>query len=79
MPRLPVARFELRLLRAEIAAFCQERARLIVQEPLDDGGERWVYRGDVSKAPIEWSIRAGRGRVQPAVSPRPPCLATGEG
>ena len=53
------ARSELRLLRAEIAAFCQERARLIVQEPLDDGGERWVYRGDVSKAPIEWSIRAG--------------------
>ena len=53
------ARSELRLLRAEIAAFCQERARLIVQEPLDDGDERWVYRGDVPKAPIEWSIRAG--------------------
>ena len=53
------ARSELRLLRAEIAAFCQDRARLIVRELVGHGEERWVYRGDVSKAPIEWSIRAG--------------------
>lgn len=53
------ARSELRLLKADIAAFCHERARLIVREECDDGRERWVYRGDTPKAPIKWSIRAG--------------------
>ena len=53
------ARSELRLLRAEIATFCQERARLIVRELVGHGEERWVYHGDTSKAPIDWSIRAG--------------------
>ena len=53
------ARTEWRLLRAEIATFCQERARLIVREPVGDDEEQWVYRGDSPKAPIEWSIRAG--------------------
>lgn len=53
------ARSELRLLKADIAAFCEERARLIVREEWDNGRERWVYRGDTPKAPIQWSIRAG--------------------
>ena len=52
------ARSELRLLKVEIATFCEERARLIVRE--DCGGqERWVYRGDSPKAPIQWSVRTG--------------------
>ena len=53
------ARSEMRLLKADIAAFCEERARLIVREECDDEQERWVYRGDTPKAPIQWSIRAG--------------------
>lgn len=53
------ARSELRLLNADIAAVCDERARLIVREECDDEKERWVYRGDTPKAPIQWSIRAG--------------------
>ena len=53
------ARSELRLLKADIAAFCEERARLIVREECDDERELWVYRGDTPKAPIQWSIRAG--------------------
>ena len=53
------ARSELRFLKADIAAFCEERARLIVREECDDDQERWVYRGDTPKAPIQWSIRAG--------------------
>ena len=53
------ARSELRLLKADIAAFCEERARLIVREECDDERERWVYRGDSPKAPIQWSIRVG--------------------
>ena len=53
------ARSELRLLKTDIAAFCEERARLIVREECDDERERWVYRGDTPKAPIQWSIRAG--------------------
>ena len=53
------ARSELRLLKADIAAFCEERARLIVREESDDKKELWVYRGDTPKAPIQWSIRAG--------------------
>lgn len=53
------ARSELRLLKADIAEFCDERARLIVCEECDDERERWVYRGDTPRAPIQWSIRAG--------------------
>ena len=53
------ARSELRLLKADIAAFCEERARLIVREECDEESERWVYRGDAPKAPVQWSIRAG--------------------
>lgn len=54
-------RTELRLLKADIAAFCEEKARLIVREPdpEDEEMERWVYRGDRPQPPIEWSIRAG--------------------
>ena len=52
------ARSELRLLKADISSFCEERARLIVREE-DGKQERWVYRGDTSKAPVQWSIRAG--------------------
>ena len=52
------ARSELRLLKADIAAFCEERARLIVREE-DGEQERWVYRGDSPEAPVQWSIRAG--------------------
>ena len=53
------ARSELRLLKADIAGFCEERARLIVREECDDERECWVYRGDTPEAPIQWSIRAG--------------------
>ena len=53
------ARSELRLLKADIAAFCEERARLIVREVCDDELERWVYLGDTPRAPVQWSIRAG--------------------
>ncbi len=53
------ARTELRMLDTEIAAFCRERAELISRELLDQGGERWVYRGDTATSPIDWSIRAG--------------------
>ena len=53
------ARSELRLLKADIAAFCEERARLIVREQRGNEDERWVYRGDRPKAPIQWSVRAG--------------------
>ena len=53
------ARSELRLLKADIAAFCEERARLIVREECDDERELWVYRGDTPQAPIQWSVRAG--------------------
>lgn len=53
------ARSELRLLKADIAALCEERARLIVREEYDDEHERWVYRGDIPKSPIQWSIRMG--------------------
>ena len=53
------ARSELRLLKADIAAFCEERARLIVREECDDERELWVYRGDTPKEPIQWSVRAG--------------------
>ena len=52
------ARIELRLLKADIMDFCEERARLIVREECEDR-ERWVYRGGNPKAPIQWSIRAG--------------------
>ena len=52
------ARSELRHLKADIAAFCEERARLILREDCGEQ-ERWVYRGDAPKAPIQWSIRAG--------------------
>ena len=52
------ARSELRLLKADIAMFCQERARLIVREDCGEQ-ERWVYRGDSPKAPIQWSVRTG--------------------
>lgn len=54
-------RTELRLLKADIAAFCEEKARLIVREPdpADKERERWVYLGDTPQPPIEWSIRAG--------------------
>ena len=54
------ARTELRLLSTEITAFCLERVRLISREPLGDTDERWVYRGDTAKTPIDWSIRAGQ-------------------
>ena len=55
------ARTDLRLLKADIAAFCEEKARLIVREPdpEDEERERWVYLGDTPQPPIEWSIRAG--------------------
>ena len=52
------ARGELRLLKADIANFCAERARLIMREECGDR-ERWVYRGGDPKAPMQWSIRAG--------------------
>ena len=52
------ARSELRLLKTDIAAFCEERARLIVREDCGEQ-ERWVYRGDTPKVPVQWSIRAG--------------------
>ena len=52
------ARSELRLLKADIAAFCEERARLIVREVCGDK-ERWVYHGDTPEAPMQWSVRAG--------------------
>ncbi len=52
------ARAESRLLKGEIAAFCEERTRLIVREDCGEQ-ERWVYRGDTPKVPIQWSIRAG--------------------
>ena len=52
------ARSELHLLKADIANFCGERARLIVREECEDR-ERWVYRGGGPKAPVQWSIRAG--------------------
>lgn len=52
------ARSELRLLKADIAAFCEERARLIVREVCGEK-ERWVYHGDTPEAPIQWSVRAG--------------------
>ena len=52
------ARQELRSLKADIVAFCDERARLIVPE---DQGEQvsWVYRGDTPEPPIDWSVRVG--------------------
>ena len=55
------ARTELRLLKADIAAFCEEKARPIVREPdpADEERECWVYRGDTPQPPIEWPIRAG--------------------
>ena len=56
--KIDSARSELRLLKADIAAFCEERARLIVREDCGEQ-ERWVYRGDAPKAPIQWSVRAG--------------------
>ena len=52
------AREELRSLKTDIVAFCEERARLIVPE---DQGEQvwWVYRGDTPEPPIDWSVRVG--------------------
>ena len=52
------ARSEMRLLKADISDFCEERARLILREECEDQ-ERWVYRGGDSKAPVQWSIRVG--------------------
>ncbi len=52
------ARSELLLLKADISAFCAERARMIMREECGDR-ERWVYHGGDPKAPIQWSIRAG--------------------
>ena len=52
------ARSEMRLLKADISEFCEERSRLIVREESEDR-ERWVYRGSDAKAPIQWSIRVG--------------------
>ena len=52
------ARSELRMLKADIATSCEERARLIVREDCGQQ-ERWVYRGDSPKAPIQWSVRTG--------------------
>ena len=52
------ARNELRLLKADIDAFCEERARLIVPEGLGDEVV-WVYRGDTPTPPVDWSIRVG--------------------
>lgn len=52
------ARTEMRALKSDIAAFCEERARLIRREA-DGENERWVYYGGSPKAPIEWSVRAG--------------------
>ena len=52
------ARVELRTLKADIASFCDERARLIM--PVGDGDEvEWVYRGAAPNPPIDWSIRVG--------------------
>ena len=61
------ARSELRLLKADIATFCEERARLILREDCGEQ-ERWVYRGDAPKAPIQWSIRAGEFAYKLTVS-----------
>lgn len=52
------ARGEMRSLKSDIAAFCEERARLILREA-DGECEHWVYRGGSPKAPIGWSVRAG--------------------
>lgn len=52
------ARNEIRLLKTDITAFCEERARLIVREVRDEQ-DHWIYYGDAPKPPIQWSVRAG--------------------
>lgn len=52
------ARNEIRLLKTDITAFCEERARLIVRE-VRDGQDHWIYLGDAPKPPVQWSVRAG--------------------
>ena len=52
------ARNEIRLLKTDITAFCEERARLIVRE-VHDEQDHWIYLGDAPKPPIQWSVRAG--------------------
>ena len=58
MTQRSIAREELRSLKTDIAAFCEEKGRLIVPE---DQGEQvwWVYRGDTAEPPVEWSIKVG--------------------
>ena len=49
------ARRESLFLQTEIRSFCEEKARLI----LEDEAGQWIYRGDTPKPPLDWSIRVG--------------------
>ena len=52
------ARRQLPCIRAEVADFCAELARLIVREGCGDR-KRWVYRGGDPTMPVRWSVEVG--------------------
>ena len=47
-----------RRLKGDVAAFCQERSRLILPERCGDR-RLWVYRGGDPSVPVRWSVRVG--------------------
>lgn len=52
------ARREMRTLQADIRLFCEEKARLIIEE-INDEEIIWIYRGNTPIPPTDWSIRVG--------------------
>ena len=56
--KLERARGQPRRLKGDVAAFCQERSRLILPEQCGDR-RLWVYRGGDPSVPVRWSVLAG--------------------